>query len=78
MKKFSIIFVLFIFMILSACGTVITYPNIEYNNSNINADILNRTFLLDEGYSLDVSNPYDKIDTANGYDITFHFVKVEN
>lgn len=72
----TMILTLFCVVLLSACGlTKITYPLIEYRVSDSNFDIKNKTILLDGGYYLDDSNPYDMIDTESGYDLVIHFIK---
>ena len=62
-------------MLLTSCGTKITYPLIEYRNSNYNFDIANRTILLKDGYVLDGADSYNIIETENGYDIVLHMIK---
>lgn len=74
-KRFCALFLLLMAVSLSACGTKITYPHVEYRNSTSNYDILNRTILLEEGYALDEGHAYDIIETESGYDLTLHFIK---
>ena len=63
---------------LSSCGTEITYPNLEYNHSEVVYDIRNRTILLREGYMLSDGNPYNIVETDAGYDMVLHFVPSED
>lgn len=74
MKKI-IFLIVFLLIVLSACGTKITYPYLEYRNSSYNFDIANKTILLKDGYILNEANSYDIIDTENGYDIILHMIK---
>ena len=76
MKKILITLALPIFaIILSSCGTKITYPHLEYRNSSYNFDILNRTILLEDGYVLNDGNAYEIVETESGYDLVIHFIK---
>lgn len=76
MKKILLIIVLLLFAAsATACGTKVTYPYLEYRNSSYNFDILNKTILLEDGFSLNDGNPYDIIDRDDGYDLVIHFVK---
>lgn len=51
------------------------YPRITYSQTSYYADIHNRTFDVPEGYVLNPGHAYDIIDTEEGKDIVFHFVK---
>ena len=52
-----------------------TYPRMEYRNSSYNLDPYNREIPIESGYVLDEAHSYDVVETENGYDIVFHFVK---
>lgn len=60
-------------IMLTSCGTKVTYPHLEYWNSSYQFDISNKTILLEEGSVLDSGHPYDIEETKDGYDIVFHF-----
>lgn len=76
-KKFATaILALASMFLLSACDAEkITYPHIEYRNSSYNFDIANRIILCDSGYELSDNNPYDTVETEDGYDLVLHFVE---
>lgn len=74
MRKIFLLIFMFL-MLLTSCGTKITYPLIEYRNSSYNFDIANKTILLEDGYVLDEANSYNIIETKNGYDIVLHIIK---
>ena len=52
-----------------------TYPLLMYRNSSYNLDPYNREILIENGYVLDEAHSYDVVETEDGYDIVFHFVK---
>jgi len=52
-----------------------TYPRMEYRNSSYNLDPYNRKIPIESGYVLDEAHSYDVVETEDGYDIVFHFVK---
>lgn len=60
--------------ILSSCKES---PRICYYNSMNNYDNNNITVIINEGYMLDQGHSFDKEETENGFDITFHFIKNE-
>lgn len=51
------------------------YPRMEYRNSSYNLDPYNREIPIESGYVLDEAHSYDVVETEDGYDIVFHFVK---
>lgn len=74
-KAVAIALVLVSMFLLTACDAEkITYPHIEYRNSSYNFDIANRIILCESGYELSDNNPYDIVETADGYDLVLHFV----
>lgn len=52
-----------------------TYPRMEYRNSSYNLDPYNREIPIGSGYVLNEAHSYDVVETEDGYDIVFHFVK---
>ena len=54
-----------------------TYPRIEYRNSSTSFDPYNRELNITAGYVLDEGHSYDVVETDTGFDIVFHFVKLE-
>lgn len=48
----------------------------SYYNSYFRFDSKNREFSIEAGYILKENNPYDRIETENGYDMVFHFEKI--
>lgn len=75
-KAVTIALILVSVFLLTACDTEkITYPHIEYRNSSYNFDIANRIIRCDSGYELSDNNPYDTVETEDGYDLVLHFVK---
>lgn len=76
------IFLLPIFAVLM-CGcssgrkVETTYPRIEYRNSTYNFDPYNRELNITDGYCLDEGHSYDIVETDSGYDVVFHFVKIQ-
>jgi len=38
---------------------------------------MEKSFKLDPGYILSDNHPYDRVETEQGYDLVFHFVKEE-
>lgn len=52
-----------------------SYPRMEYRNSSYNLDPYNREVPIESSYVLDEAHSYDVVETENGYDIVFHFVK---
>lgn len=51
------------------------YPRMEYRNSSYNLDPYNHEIPIESGYVLDEAHSYDVVETEDGYDIVFHFVK---
>lgn len=75
-KVVAIALVLVSVFLLTACDAEkITYPHIEYRNSSYNFDIANRIIRCDSGYELSDNNPYDIVETEDGYDLVLHFVE---
>lgn len=54
-----------------------TYPRIEYRNSSTNFDPYNRELNITAGYVLDEGHSYDIVETDAGFDVVFHFVKLD-
>lgn len=73
MKKFFTFIFLCFLIFLCSCESKRV---ISYYNSYFRFDSKNREFSIETGYSLSENNPYDRIETENGYDMVFHFEKV--
>lgn len=77
MRKGIIALVLLLCFILSGCAISDDEktPNISYNNSCWTTDSKNITYILEEGYEVNQSHPYDIEETEEGYMIKFNIIK---
>ncbi len=72
-KVLAILLVL-VLVILTACGNTV-YPKVLYHNSRWRFDDLDKTIPVINGYILDQANPYETIETEQGYNLVLHFVR---
>ena len=77
MRKGIIIIFLILCLLLSGCAISDDEktPNISYNNSCWTTDSKNITYILENGYEVDQSHPYDIEETENGYIVKFNVIK---
>lgn len=75
-----IIFLMMIMIMLTGCSSDDReqsegYPYVQYQHSIWTYDSYNKVVEVPDGYILNQGYSYDIVETKNGYDIIFHFVK---
>lgn len=75
MKKTLLMVIMGFFLItLSGCNSP-NFPRIHYEHSGFTYDSNSRYIHIKDGYVLSQTNPYNEMETENGYDIVIHCVK---
>ena len=77
MRKRIIVLILLLCLFLSGCAISDDEktPSISYNNSCWTTDSKNITYILEDGYEVDQSHPYDVEEIEEGYTIKFNIIK---
>lgn len=79
MRKALILVLLACALTFTACGNgwaqiFEEYPRVEYLNSDYSFDPENKAIEIFDGYVIDPDNPYEWMDTEEGYALMIYFV----